>query len=318
MLDDDEALNERVMQEIVSGRSTMQNLLSALNLLCKIQSYPTSKANTSWSELYIQAMSGSLLETPLFNDLLPSIKKLPSDALEDFLVSSTAIVALPPAFRDNLASIKADLAKLMSTLSDPSTPLRSAYDIHHSTMRTTVIAQKVSLSKNSSRLSPQDNEYTKIVDRVYDIITDYMHQTLINPQSLFLNEIWLYDLKSPHRDVFTPNPRYANERALSSPRDYLACECCSSEKGAGLEASQPATAILYQLYLESGALINTADLWEAFWTIVGSENAEDEEGEKERVLTLFSRGLAELKYMGMIKGSRKKPDHIAKLAWHGL
>lgn len=318
MLDDDEALNERIMQEIVNGRNTMQDLLSALKLLCKIQSYPTGKANTSWSKLYIQAMSGSLLDSPIINDLLSSIKKLPSDDLDEFLIVSTDDTTLPSETTNDLASLKADLTKLISTLSDSSTPLRTAYDIHHSTMRTTVVAQKVSLSKNSSKLSPQDNEYTKIVDRVYDVITDYMHHTLINPQTLFLNEIWLYDLKSPHRDVFIPNPRYANERALSSPRDYLACECCSSEKGAGLEGSQPATAILYQLYLESGALINTADLWEAFWTIVGSENAEDEEGEKELVLALFSRGLAELKYMGMIKGSRKKADHIAKLAWHGL
>lgn len=33
---------------------------------------------------------------------------------------------------------------------------------------------------------------------------------------------------------------------------------------------------------------------------------------------LFSRALAELKYMGMIRNSRKKADHIAKLSWKGL
>lgn len=33
---------------------------------------------------------------------------------------------------------------------------------------------------------------------------------------------------------------------------------------------------------------------------------------------LFSRALAELKYMGMVKSSRKKADHISKLAWKGL
>lgn len=33
---------------------------------------------------------------------------------------------------------------------------------------------------------------------------------------------------------------------------------------------------------------------------------------------LFSRALAELKYMGMIKNSRKKADHISKLLWKGL
>lgn len=33
---------------------------------------------------------------------------------------------------------------------------------------------------------------------------------------------------------------------------------------------------------------------------------------------LFSRALAELKYLGMIKSSRKKADHVAKLLWKGL
>lgn len=43
-----------------------------------------------------------------------------------------------------------------------------------------------------------------------------------------------------------------------------------------LSSTQPPTAILYQLYLESGNLINVNDLWLAFNAIVG----EDEEDEK--------------------------------------
>lgn len=33
---------------------------------------------------------------------------------------------------------------------------------------------------------------------------------------------------------------------------------------------------------------------------------------------LFYRGLAELKYLGMIKISKRKTDHLQKLAWKGL
>ena len=33
---------------------------------------------------------------------------------------------------------------------------------------------------------------------------------------------------------------------------------------------------------------------------------------------LFSQALSELKYMGMIKNSRKKADHLVKLSWKGL
>ena len=38
----------------------------------------------------------------------------------------------------------------------------------------------------------------------------------------------------------------------------------------------------------------------------------------EEARALFSRALAELKHMGMVKNSRKKADHLAKLSWKGL
>lgn len=41
-----------------------------------------------------------------------------------------------------------------------------------------------------------------------------------------------------------------------------------------LSATQPETAIVYQLYLESGALINVSDLWNAFFAIVGEGSEE--------------------------------------------
>jgi origin recognition complex subunit 3 len=43
-----------------------------------------------------------------------------------------------------------------------------------------------------------------------------------------------------------------------------------------LSSTQPATAILYQLYLESGSLVNVSDLWSAFNAIVGEEEDEAE------------------------------------------
>ena len=65
-------------------------------------------------------------------------------------------------------------------------------------------------------------------------------------------------------------------------------------------------------------MINIADLWTAFWTIAGLEESEDEGMNRENALALFSRALVELKYLGLIKNSRKKVDHLAKLMWRGL
>lgn len=206
-------------------------------------------------------------------------------------------------------------------------------------------------------------------------------------------------LSTPHRSLLKPalipSPRHAIERALSRPHDYLGCSCCAAESSSinrspntntdqrhGHDSSekndhQPATAILYQLYLESGTLINVADLWTAFRArltpgigaarlINGMRDPETERGgygdahgsieneredvgavggdstqptsiqthpqqpeeenteegseeEKERMTrALFVRGLAELKYLGMIRSTRRRNDCVLKVLWRGL
>jgi origin recognition complex subunit 3 len=179
-----------------------------------------------------------------------------------------------------------------------------------------VVAQKVHLSKQKSQLSKQDAAYTDILRAFSDQLEAYFNDTLIDFHDLPFHEIFVYDLKSPHREVFTPRPRHAVERALSSPHDYLDCDCCAPDKVEGDEATlsstQPATAVLYQLYLESGSLINVSDLWQAFQAVM---NGEKEEGD---LMSLFQRGLAELRYLGLVKSTRKRADHVAKVAWRGL
>ena len=130
---------------------------------------------------------------------------------------------------------------------------------------------------------------------------------------------WLYDSRSPLKDVFTPRPRPVMERALSRPHDYLGCNCCQTSEDS-IKPTFPPTAILYQLYLETGSLINVADLWTAFYATLGGEEGEGGDGatDERTALVLFYRALAELRSMGFVKPTRKKADHIAKLAWKGL
>ena len=281
LLEDDNRLRNLVMQEIEVGQEALQAILKAIDVLFRVQSNLTIKKRASWSEMYIQAMCAGFTESAVFEEIMDAVKKLPSDMMKGLLDEMTETSA--PI---ELVVIMAELDLLTHQLEYPTVPLRSAYDIHHETLRTTVIAQKVSLSRNTSTLSTQDGAYTKIVDRIYTILRKYFENTLINPQDLLLNEILIFDSKSPHRDVFTPKPRFAIERALSSPHDYLDCDCCRGSED-GLSATQPATTILYQLYLESSAVINTADLWSAFWTIVGGDGIDDEETEQRKAQSVF-------------------------------
>ena len=265
-----------------------------------------SVANPTWSTLYIKAMSGELAESTVIRDLSLSLKRLPSDAMARLLNAISPVLDLG-RIRQRLDSLNADHAR----------PLRSDHDQQHSTLRTTVVAQKVSLSKHQATLSAEDTEYSEHVAEIDKEVRKFLAGYLIAPKDLVLHEVFIFDSKALCRDVFGPTPRKATERALGNPHDYLDCECCEGEEG--LKASHPATSILYQLYLESGSMVNVADMWAAFQAIIGTDGAEGEDdAQKEEHLALFYRALAELRYLGMIKGSRKKTDHVAKLRWKGL
>jgi len=315
LLDNNETLNDFVRSEIAIGQNALANMIIAVDLVRALQIALPNLHEGSKSALYVQAMSNKLEESSLVRSLLLSIRKAPSDVAAKIF---DAVIA-SKIFGDHLLSIeksKVELLTLLASQDDPTEPLRSEDDVKNLTLRTTVIAQKVELSKQKSSLSKKDAAYTAIVREFTDKLEAFLESSLIDPTSLLFHEIFLYDLRSPYREVFTPRPRHAVERALAAPHDYLACDCCAPAAGdsdeATLAACQPATAVLYQLYLESGSLINVSDLWQAFSAVVGDEQSEEQN------VALFQRALAELRYLGLVKSTRKRVDHVAKVAWRGL
>lgn len=320
LLEDDTKLRNSVVSVARDTPKALRDIVLAVDLLFLLTSIlhmDNGRSYSTWSDIYILAMSNKLSDSVFLEDAIGALMKAKSNLVKDLFES---IHTKTHDHGPRVLEYMKDISDLMTHLPND-TVLRSSHDIQHSNLRTTVVAQKVELSRQSAHVTAEEAAYTKIIDKFTSDLKLYFGTNLINPQDLFLHEVFLYDVKSLHREVFMPRPRFAIERALSSPHDYLGCDCCHSAEG-GLSAAQPAIATVYQLYLESGSVINTADLWSAFWTIVAPGQSEKEDGEMERereeALALFSRALAELKYLGMIKNSRKKADHLAKLSWNGL
>ncbi len=276
LLQDNYVLHKEVEQGIKKSKTAIKSLILAVELLTAIQKSLNNSATEPWCNLYIKAMAGQLKDSAIVKDTLLAVKKLPSDAMTT-LLADLADSPLP-----DMLVLHNEVRRLQSD-SEGTEPLRSKHDTNYAGLRTTIVSHKVQLSKQSAALSKQDLLYSNVVDRVDEILVEYLQEALITPQELFLHEILIYDFKSPHREVFAPKPRHAMERALNSPGDYLGCSCCNGTQR-GLSATHPVTSILYQLFLESGAIINTSDLWSAFNTIVESEDNDDEDAEQERTL----------------------------------
>ncbi|KAL8866252.1 MAG: hypothetical protein Q9198_008970, partial [Flavoplaca austrocitrina] len=276
LLHGDTFLHEQIEQGIKKGKKDLESLIAAVELIASIQKSLGIRATDSWCNLYTQAMAGQLKESPIVKDTLLAVRKSSSDTMAKML-EDLAHSPLP----DRLVLL--DEVRQLQSEKEGTEPLRSKHDTNYAGLRTTIVSHKVELSKQTASLSKQDILYSEFVNRVEAMLNNHLQEALITPRELFLHEILIYDFRSPHREVFAPKPRHSVERALSLPRDYLGCDCCKGTQH-GLSATHPVTSILYQLFLESGAIINTSDLWSAFNTIVGSEENEDEDAEQESTL----------------------------------
>jgi origin recognition complex subunit 3 len=320
LLEDDEVLLEEIEKSLEISGTSVTRLLRAMSLLSSSSPDPVDKI-----ELYMTTFQGGLAESDFVKGVLGNIKRMTPDDLATFIKGITyCIVTGTPEmdlagwadeedeFLEHIREIYSKVSALAEDSVKTGKPIRCSYAIQSKGVRTTVIAQRVQLSYEKSTLTEQDKEFTALVDRLTSSLVEYF--SLVNPQDLFLNEVWLYDSTSPYKSVFTPRPRAAVELALSAPYHYLSCQCC--EPVEGLASTHPATAILYQMYLETGSLINIFDLWSAFFEMVGG--GEEQKCDERDALVLFYRALADLKSLGMVKQSKKKADHVAKVAWKGL
>ncbi|RAL07454.1 putative origin recognition complex subunit 3 [Aspergillus homomorphus CBS 101889] len=309
LLGDDAFLLEQTFQWLKLGQQKMRDIFQCVNTIYRASKHLNLSKKTSMSDLSIRALAGELQNSASYEDLLRTVKTLNSDQLQVFATM------LPTTLKDRAAfkQLGAELESLLQPYQGTE-PLKSGYDKQHSVVATTVVQQRVKLSKAKARLPKENIEFTNVIDRFYALLESYFEETLIRPNTLILQEIFLLDMKNPLKEVFSPRPRFAVERALSSPFDYLISSSGSAE--AGISAHQPAAAILYQLYLESGSLVNIHDLWQAFYAVFESDQGDS--CDERTVMALFYRALSELKALGMVKSSRKKADHVSKTAWMGL
>lgn len=284
LLECDEFLFKAIHGLIGTAKSSLSSISTIAAILARIRESLGMTPKVRLSTIWNRAASGELLDSPLLRETMLAIKKTPSDRLKRVFDSLINTMSGDVGIEDDVVNVPINFEEMRNRLqllveaNENSGPLRSQDDVHNESVRTTVVAQKVLLSKHKAALSEQDRAYSDIVAGFYKELDDYFRLNLVDPRTLVLHEILIYDLKSPHSEVFQPKPRLAIERALATPHDYLGCNCCGAVQNGenGLTSTQPAAVIVYQLYLESGALINTSDLWSAFYAIVGKEDDQDE------------------------------------------
>uniref|UniRef100_A0A8C9RU53 Origin recognition complex subunit 3 n=1 Tax=Scleropages formosus TaxID=113540 RepID=A0A8C9RU53_SCLFO len=89
-----------------------------------------------------------------------------------------------------------------------------------------------------------------------------------------------------------------------------------------ISSAAPDICIIYKLHLECGRLINLYDWLEAYATVATAAEGKDPsaiEGGKVDELkhARFIRAVSELEFLGFVKSTKQKTDHVARLTWGG-
>jgi origin recognition complex subunit 3 len=223
LLDSDRDLMNVVIQEVRNSQILLSRMTSACQVLERSRNEMPGMAPLPLSQIYLHAIKGGLLESPIFREFLLILKKSPSDLLTKLLDT------LAPFFSgDRKAQLDSLLTELQQILRSAkyADPIKSTHDLRNITMRTTVIAQKVELSTQAANISEDEKNYSAVLDRFCEWFETYMKESIVSVSDVIFSEILVYDKIYADGAVFLPKARFSIERALSAPHDYLGCDCC--------------------------------------------------------------------------------------------
>ncbi|XP_074034723.1 origin recognition complex subunit 3 isoform X2 [Leptinotarsa decemlineata] len=161
------------------------------------------------------------------------------------------------------------------------------------------------------------NRYGKYRENILEILSVSFEDYLVEPKSFHFHEIFFFDDISIQNHIVGCH-RSAIHSALNDPQYYLQCDCCEIPFPSSIRPSMPDISIVYKLHLECGKMINLYDWLQAFVSII--DGKEDDEGKMLVDLNIqarFTQCVAELEYLGFIKTTKRKADHVSRLTWGG-
>ncbi|KIW20204.1 hypothetical protein PV08_00779 [Exophiala spinifera] len=326
LLVSDAALENEAIQSLRAGQERMRLILTTVAALRII--YRQLHGTTALSSFEVQ------------RQLLASLPDLTESRIFDEIESAVRSMAAFEDFRDLLSATSKEIEDLNTF-----EPESEGYDADQAIPNLHSIRDKLQFDVPTTTrdVSELTNAFLNLLTRYVQSRTTYASASPeTSPWTSFMAEAYMYNLKSPLSAIVRPRTRYALERALTRPSDYLGCDCCMLDKGTILDKTTlPPTSLLLSMLNEAGTVINVRDLWDAFRGMVapslghsgteqnGDKDTEDTEEEdhedmdeatERKALALFYRSVAELRHLGLIRQSKRKPgvDCVAKTAWMGL
>ncbi|XP_072940477.1 origin recognition complex subunit 3 isoform X2 [Epargyreus clarus] len=160
----------------------------------------------------------------------------------------------------------------------------------------------------ATRVDKIQSEFEMIRSRFVSYVDEMFTKGLQPPHTQPFHEILFFSDVANIKKHIIGSPRGAIHTALSNPVHYLQCSCCAAGGWAA-----PDVCVAHALHRECGKHINLYDWLQAFAAVLRPDD--DTRLEDTDMQVRFTRAVAELQFLGFIKSSKRKTDHVMRLTW---
>ncbi|KAL4706515.1 hypothetical protein ACJJTC_015713 [Scirpophaga incertulas] len=314
---DSNYFKEELLKRIFKLHDYLYTFYFCIRLLHSlIKDIPKNTLGKSVREIYAKCAAESITSTSEFQDCMTLIKFQPQVKLVEDIKDLLKIFNL---VLKNLSSVKPLIIK-------NSTDKLIVVDdeLGETFIKNVQVEEKFqSIASNRYKLKEKLLKATKMekVKSEFEIVRAQFVNYLIDlftiglqpPHTQILHELFFFaDVPKVKKQILGA-PRGAIHSALSNPGHYLECTCCHVKEEGGINGQQLDVCVAYQLYCEYGRLINLYDWLQAFAVVLRPDN-EDAHHDAD-LQARFTRAVAELQFLGFIKSSKRKTDHVVRLTW---
>ncbi|XP_067335439.1 origin recognition complex subunit 3 isoform X1 [Channa argus] len=330
LLNDDTYLKEvckKFVKELHKYHKNYYPVLRCLHTLTStLPRYPLGK---QIRELHLICLEKNVWENEDYQSAMKLLKMLAKDELISLLQRCAEI--LQPVKSKIMKSALSQLQELLAKFKQldtaagetaPSVEDSITSPVKNLQKKTDLFQlQKTLLEMNESRRSKNLSPFEALRNEALEFIDNLVKIHLSPPESQTLYEVCYYSSSATVRRHLNATPRTSIQAALNTPYYYLKNDRLKTEDGLASNAA-PDICIAYKLHLECGRLINLYDWLEAYATVVsgaeGNNPGSDNYVKVDEVKhARFIRAVSELEFLGFIKSTKQKTDHVARLTWGG-
>nr|XP_022902231.1 origin recognition complex subunit 3 [Onthophagus taurus] len=328
LLTDDDYFKESLkneIQNVIRYLHLYHLLLKCLFALTK--SLPKQPLGKEIRELYCMASSVNITKTDQYKEafqllqfqskveLMGNITKI-CEIIEVATTKSTLNRDLLRKVVDDLYDIFENDDETMSVEHNDSFETKmNNLKINSCTDRNKFKNELMELASTRQPLNKFEAQKTKLLTYLSSVFSEHLYE----PTKNYFHEIFFFYNSSIEQQIVGTH-RTALHTALNDPFQYLQCDCCELRHDSSIEKTMPDICIAYKLHLEYGKMINLYDWLQAFVSVVNPVHLDDAEADQQispQLQARFTQAVAELEFLGFVKSSKRKADHVQRLTWGG-